>query len=99
MVIHRFNEEMIESLFGYNANDKSRGDGKKESAFKEPSPQYVKILDPKKSQNLAISLKALNVKVEEVCDAVMEGNSHADLLTSKLKLDNLHDSKFFKSLT
>ncbi|OAY77040.1 Formin-like protein 11 [Ananas comosus] len=83
----QFNEEMIESLFGYNANDKSRGDGKKESAFKEPSPQYVKILDPKKSQNLAISLKALNVKVEEVCDAVMEGNElPAELLQTLLKM-------------
>ncbi|XP_072951434.1 formin-like protein 11 [Typha angustifolia] len=82
----QFSEEMIETLFGYNSNDKNKGNGK-ESAIKDPSPQLIKILDPKKSQNLAISLKALNVKVEDVCDAVMEGNElRPELLQILLKM-------------
>jgi hypothetical protein len=36
----------------------------------------VRILDPKKAQNLAISLKALSVSAEEVCCAVKEGKVH-----------------------
>lgn len=43
----------------------------------------MRILDPKKAQNLAISLRALSVSPEEVCSAVKEGktNSHiTDLL-------------------
>ena len=38
-------------------------------------PQYIQIIDAKKSQNLAILLKALNVTTEEVCDALKEGES------------------------
>ncbi|XP_072955625.1 formin-like protein 11 [Typha angustifolia] len=82
----QFNEEMIESLFGYSSADKNKNEGKKEAAFKDPS-QYVCIIDPKRAQNLAISLKALNVKVEEVCDAVMEGDQlPAELLKTLLKM-------------
>jgi hypothetical protein len=31
------------------------------------------VLDPKKSQNIAILLRALNVTIEEVCEALLEG--------------------------
>ncbi|KAL6885535.1 hypothetical protein ACP4OV_010314 [Aristida adscensionis] len=68
----QFNEEKIESLFGCHAVDKKSGDGKKDLAAKE-GPQLVRILDAKKAQNLAISLKALSVSAEEVRNAVMEG--------------------------
>ncbi|WOL10380.1 hypothetical protein Cni_G19135 [Canna indica] len=66
----QFDEEMIESLFGYAAANKPKVEGKESTA---KSPQYVRILDAKKSQNLAISLKALNVKIDEVRHALMEG--------------------------
>ncbi|KAG0499450.1 hypothetical protein HPP92_004141 [Vanilla planifolia] len=69
----QFNEEMIETLFGYNAADKHRNDAMKDFA-NDLSSRRIQILDSKKSQNLAISIKAQNVKVEEVCDALMEGN-------------------------
>ncbi|CAL5018753.1 unnamed protein product [Urochloa decumbens] len=69
----QFNEEMIESLFGCHAVDKKSGDGKKDLAAKD-APQFVRILDAKKAQNLAISLKALSVSAEEVRNAVMEGH-------------------------
>ncbi|KAI0495175.1 hypothetical protein KFK09_025325 [Dendrobium nobile] len=81
-----FNEEMIETLFGYNAVDKRWNDAKKDPTS-DPSTQHIQILDPKKSQNLAISLRAWNVKVEEVCDALMEGNElPVDLLQALLRM-------------
>lgn len=65
---------MIESLFGYNAGDKNKNDRKKESSSHDPTPQFVQLINPKKAQNLSILLRALNVTIEEVCDAVREGN-------------------------
>ncbi|KAJ6752199.1 hypothetical protein OIU85_002604 [Salix viminalis] len=69
----QFNEEMIETLFGY-APDKNKNERKKESSSQDPAPQFIQILDPKKAQNLSILLRALNVLIEEVCDALREGN-------------------------
>lgn len=68
----RLNEEMIETLFIVNTSN---------SKSKETTPRLVghspshenRVLDPKKSQNIAISLRALNVTTEEVCDALLEG--------------------------
>lgn len=65
---------MIETLFGYNAVDKNKNERKKESSSQDPSLQYIQIIDSKKSQNVAILLRALNVTTEEVCDAINEGN-------------------------
>jgi hypothetical protein len=62
----------MESLFGYNSVEKIGGDGKKDLLSKD-IPQFVRILEPKKAQNLAISLRALSVSPEEVCSAVKEG--------------------------
>ncbi|XP_061341824.1 formin-like protein 5 [Gastrolobium bilobum] len=72
----QFNEEMMETLFGYTAApvDKNKGvQKKKESSSLDPF-QFIQIIDSKKSQNLSILLKALNVTLEEVCDAILEGN-------------------------
>ncbi|MED6112180.1 Formin-like protein 5 [Stylosanthes scabra] len=65
---------MMESLFGYNnaAAEKSKPGMKKDN--REQAPQYIQIIDPKKAQNLSILLKALNVTLEEVRDALLEGN-------------------------
>ncbi|KAJ8564509.1 hypothetical protein K7X08_000969 [Anisodus acutangulus] len=70
----QFNEEMMESLFGYNAANPGKTEGTKAASSFEATPQYIQIIDAKKSQNLAIILKALNVTTEEVCDALKEGN-------------------------
>lgn len=55
-----------------------------------PSPnQDNRVLDPKKAQNIAILLRALNVTVEEVCEALLEGNAETlgtELLESLLKM-------------
>lgn len=83
----QFNEEMIETLFGYNAADKRRNDTKSNLSNDPSAHHRIQILDPKKSQNLAISLRARNVKVEEVCDALMEGNElPVDLLQLLLRM-------------
>lgn len=68
-----FNEEMMESLFGYNPDGKKPGDRRGRSTDVS-QPQYIQIIDPKKAQNLSILLKALNVSTEEVHDALLEGN-------------------------
>lgn len=65
---------MIESLFGYSATNKHKGDRNKELTSIDSPSQYVQILDPKKAQNLSILLRALNVTIEEVNDALLEGN-------------------------
>ncbi|KAJ8555980.1 hypothetical protein K7X08_022738 [Anisodus acutangulus] len=70
----QFDEDMIESLFGYAHADKDKNGPKKDSTFQDASKQYVQIIDQKKTQNLSILLKALNVTTEEVCDALKEGN-------------------------
>lgn len=83
----QFNEEMIESLFGYAPAAKNMNVGKKESASQDPSTQYVQLIDPKRSQNLSILLKALNVTTEEVCDAIEEGNElPAELIQTLIKM-------------
>ncbi|KAG6528666.1 hypothetical protein ZIOFF_010850 [Zingiber officinale] len=70
----QFDEDMIESLFGYNnAVGKNLGEKKKESQGRDASPKLIQLLEGKKSQNLAISLKALSVKSQEVREALMEG--------------------------
>ncbi|WRX29309.1 Formin [Theobroma cacao] len=83
----QFNEEMIETLFGYASVDKNKNDKKKEPSTQDPVAQYIQILDPKKAQNLAILLRALNVTTEEVCDALREGNElPVELLQTLLKM-------------
>lgn len=64
---------MMETLFGYTNTDKSKSQAKKRSASMEQAPQFIQIIDSKKAQNLSILLRALNVTMEEVCDALREG--------------------------
>ncbi|XP_022986278.1 formin-like protein 3 [Cucurbita maxima] len=83
----QFNEEMMESLFGYAAVEANKGNRKKDLAS-EPSVQYIQIIDPRKAQNLSILLRALNVTTEEVMDAIQQGNPDlpAELMQTLLKM-------------
>lgn len=82
----QFNEEMIETLFGYSATENNKKQHKSSSS-QDPPTQYIQIIDPKKAQNLSILLKALNVTTEEVCDALQEGNElPAELLHTLIKM-------------
>ncbi|GMJ06378.1 hypothetical protein HRI_004306900 [Hibiscus trionum] len=66
----QFSEEMIEILFGYQATANKQNEKKEKT---EPSIQYIQIIDPRKAQNLAILLKALNVTTQQVVNALKEG--------------------------
>ncbi|CAK9187054.1 unnamed protein product [Ilex paraguariensis] len=83
----QFNEEMIESLFGYASVDKNKNERRKDGPSFDSPTQYIQIIDSKKSQNLSIVLKALNVTTEEVCDALKEGNElPVELIQTLLKM-------------
>lgn len=63
---------MMESLFGCN----SASTVPKEVTRKSVPPPVVqenRVLDPKKSQNIAILLRALNVTRDEVSEALQDG--------------------------
>ncbi|XP_027367699.1 formin-like protein 11 [Abrus precatorius] len=62
-------EEMIESLFGYNLQNSIKND---ETRSKTPSPSKH-VLEPKRLQNITILSKALNATSEHVCEALMQG--------------------------
>ncbi|KAI4301769.1 hypothetical protein L6164_035016 [Bauhinia variegata] len=62
-------EEMIESLFGYNLQNSMKND---ETKSKTPSPSKH-VLEPKRLQNIAILSKALNVTAEQVCESLIQG--------------------------
>ncbi|CAI0460719.1 unnamed protein product, partial [Linum tenue] len=82
----QFDEEMIESLFGYNAN-KNKNNNERKREVVDNSVQYIQIIDPRKAQNLSILLKALNVTTEEVLDALREANElPVELLQTLLKM-------------
>ncbi|KAL2327959.1 hypothetical protein Fmac_021386 [Flemingia macrophylla] len=90
----QFNEEMIETLFGYNAVDKKIGQRLKESSSQDPSPQFIQVIDKKKAQNLLILLRALNVTMEEVCDALYEGHElPSEFLQTLLKMAPTSDEE------
>lgn len=84
----QINEEMIETLFVYNTPTQVKSEATRHSVH-PPLGQNQRILDPKKSQNIAILLRALNVTKEEVCDALMEGTCDSlgtDLLETLAKM-------------
>ncbi|KAL7103519.1 hypothetical protein ACP275_08G184300 [Erythranthe tilingii] len=83
----QLNEEMMESLFGYLPPDPSKTSTKIGSPSQDSSRKFIQIIDTKKSQNLSILLKALNVTTEEVCDALEEGNElPSELIRTLLKM-------------
>uniref|UniRef100_A0A803KP20 Formin-like protein n=1 Tax=Chenopodium quinoa TaxID=63459 RepID=A0A803KP20_CHEQI len=62
-------EEMIESLFGYNLKNVLDND---EGKSKSLSPSKH-VLEPKRLQNITILSKALNATSEKVCEALKQG--------------------------
>lgn len=63
---------MIETLFVVKPSNQNPKDATPRSVLPLPN-QEDRVLDPKKSQNIAILLKALNVTIEEVCEALLDG--------------------------
>lgn len=64
---------MIETLFVVNTPNPKPNDATPRPVFL-PQSQEDRVLDPKKSQNISILLRALNVTIEEVCEALLEGD-------------------------
>lgn len=86
----KLNEEMIETLFVANASKPSSNEATRWNVLPTPRQDNSnRVLDPKKAQNIAILLRAVNVTVEEVCEGLMEGNTDilgTELLESLLKM-------------
>ncbi|KAL4193723.1 hypothetical protein AMTRI_Chr06g178220 [Amborella trichopoda] len=84
----KLNEEMIETLFVCNNANSVQKDTNRRLVLPSPN-QENRILDPKKSQNIAILLRALNVTKDEVCEALLECNTDSissELLETLLKM-------------
>ncbi|KAF2611653.1 hypothetical protein F2Q70_00009632 [Brassica cretica] len=64
-----FDEEMIESLFGYTMQSSTKNE---EGKCKTPSPGKH-LLEPKRLQNFTILLKALNANADQICSALGKG--------------------------
>jgi Formin Homology 2 Domain len=78
---------MIETLFGCNATTNSANkEATRRPAIPIQKAQENRVLDPKKSQNIAILLRALNVTKEEVCEALLEGKVSVSLLMKNFLL-------------
>ena len=69
MFPNRLDEQMIESLFGYNAQSLA----KTEEAKAKGSSPGKHVLDNKRLQNITILLKALTATSEQVCEALIQG--------------------------
>jgi len=81
----QLDEEMIETLFMVNSSSLTPKDNSRPTMLNQEN----RVLDPKKSQNIAILLRALNVTIDEVCEALLEGNADTlgtELLESLLKM-------------
>ncbi|CAL9197379.1 unnamed protein product [Musa hybrid cultivar] len=78
------NEEMIETLFVRNATNATHRETNRRQVLPS-SPREKRVLDPKKSQNIAILMRALNVTKEEVCDALQEAGNAESLGTELLE--------------
>lgn len=63
---------MIETLFVVNTSNSDSKEPNRRVVLPSPN-QENRVLDPKKSQNIAILLRALSVTTEEVCEALLEG--------------------------
>ncbi|CAL5378786.1 unnamed protein product [Camellia sinensis] len=69
---NRFDEEIIESLFGYDLQSSTKNN---EAKSKSPSPSKH-FLEPKRLQNKTILSKAVNVTAEQICDALIQGSKN-----------------------
>lgn len=69
---------MLEDLFGIQPAASKKDAVKKLAVQKK---ETVAILDARKGHNFAIQLRALGLSRREVCEALLEGKVHADILS------------------
>ncbi|GMH06361.1 hypothetical protein Nepgr_008201 [Nepenthes gracilis] len=85
----QLNEDAMESLFGCNSANSVHKETTKKSVLPPPVEKENRVLDPKKSQNIAILLRALNVTRDEVSEALLDGNPEGlgtELLETLVKM-------------
>lgn len=85
----QLNEDMMESLFGCNSVNSVPKEPTTRKSVLPPVELENRVLDPKKSQNIAILLRALNVTRDEVSEALLDGNPEslgAELLETLVKM-------------
>ncbi|XP_033129492.1 formin-like protein 6 isoform X2 [Brassica rapa] len=81
-------EDRMEHLFGCSSASSAPKEPVRRSVM-PPAENENRVLDPKKSQNIAILLRALNVTREEVSEALLDGNPEslgAELLETLVKM-------------
>ncbi|PPE02021.1 hypothetical protein GOBAR_DD00950 [Gossypium barbadense] len=85
----QLNEDMMETLFGCNSTTAAPPKEPIRRSVLPPVKQENRVLDPKKSQNIAILLRALNVTRDEVSEALLDGNPEslgAELFETLVKM-------------
>ncbi|XP_016434681.1 formin-like protein 6 [Nicotiana tabacum] len=85
----QLNEDMMESLFGCKNSANSAPTDTTRKSVRPPVEKENSVLDPKKSQNIAIMLRALNVTKDEVSEALLDGNAEGlgpELLETLVKM-------------
>ncbi|KAJ8760894.1 hypothetical protein K2173_021932 [Erythroxylum novogranatense] len=91
----RFNDDLMEALFGYVATNRKSPRREKNTSPPEnsnsASPKQIVLLDARKSQNIAIVLKSLDICRKELIDALNDGQG-LDLDTLE-KLNKVAPSK------
>lgn len=91
--ICRLNEDAVETLFGCNSISSVPREATRK--FVLPSfKQEIRILDSKKSQNIAILLRAFNVTREEVSEALLDGTYAFPDSPDKMQIQ---DIRYFKN--
>lgn len=63
----------METLFGFIPNNATIPKDQTRRPGWATSDHEIRVLDPKKSQNIAILLRALNVTMDEVSEALLDG--------------------------
>ncbi|KAK8971871.1 hypothetical protein V6N11_075696 [Hibiscus sabdariffa] len=70
----KVDDDLMEALFGYVATNKKSPTGEKNTkSAKASSSAQIMVLDPRKSQNIAIVLRSLALSRKELLDALNEG--------------------------
>lgn len=72
----RFDDELMETLFGYSNNYKSHERNRRFSTLaksKSNTPTQIFIMEPRKSQNTAIVLRSLAISRKGILDALLDG--------------------------
>lgn len=94
----RFDDEQIETLFGYTtSNRQTPRENEVSSKISSSSPAptaQIFILEPRKSQNKAIVLKSLAISRKEILDALLEGHGlTTDILEKLARIAPTHEEE------